>query len=145
MTARSPPSSATSVTLVTLDLRQNRLGDPIPWELAALKNLELLGLSSNWLTGPIPWELGYVTNLRFLWLDENYLTGAVPAEVRHLEKLTHLRINGNDLSDRLPEELILLPLEAFWWHGTQLCAPDSDMFQEWLWSIPDYMGGSNCE
>lgn len=136
-----PPELGELRKLVTLGLENNLLTGPIPRELGALRDLERLSLFSNGLTDSIPRDLGHFPNLRHLWLDDNRLIGPVPADFRNLERIEHLRIDSNPwLSGPLPQELTELSPEGFWWNGTGLCAPADDVFQEWLWAIPDQRG-----
>ena len=101
-------------------------------------------LGGNELTGPIPSELGDIEALNRLHLHENLLTGVLPGQLGDLEDLEELRIDDNRLTGRLPGSLTGLPLELFYWFSTSLCAPDDNEFQDWLKSIGDHRGGSNC-
>ena len=91
--------------VVGLDLGYNGLSGPIPPELGALSNLELLNLDVNALTGAIPPELGDLSNLEYLQLYRNDLSGAIPPELGGLSNLEWLDLAANDLSGPIPPEL----------------------------------------
>ena len=127
-----------------LYLAANRLEGPIPSELGNLTGLRGLFLHRNALTGAIPPELGNLTNLNELWLRSNSLSGSVPPELGALVNLRRMYLEDNPLSGPLPQALTNIPLDAFGWDRTQLCAPGNDAFQAWLRSINVVRGGATC-
>ena len=88
-------------------------------------------------------SLGRVTELD---LTRNGLAGRMPTTLGELARLMELRIGGNgDLAGRLPLSLRLLPLRAFHYSGTGLCAPVDAPFQAWLAGIGSHEGtGADC-
>lgn len=88
-------------------------------------------------------SLGRVTELD---LTHNGLAGRMPTTLGQLARLVELRIGGNgDLAGRLPLSLRLLPLRAFHYSGTGLCAPVDAPFQAWLAGIGSHEGtGADC-
>ncbi|GLJ41219.1 hypothetical protein SUGI_0853250 [Cryptomeria japonica] len=83
---RLPP--ILSVTLLTVDLRNNRLSGPLP---LPSPSLQVLDLSHNDFTGVIPSQIGSIppqlgnlSHLHVLDLSQNNLSGSIPPE---LEKL----------------------------------------------------------
>jgi len=79
-----------------------------------------------------------------LSLPDNAFSGPIPPEFGNLKSLTDLYVDLTGLSGRLPRELIGVPLRAFYWERTSLCAPADEEFQEWLASIPTNYGNRNC-
>ena len=78
-------------------------------------------------------------------LESNGLEGSVPGELGDLTHMTVLKLSGNALSGRLPRSLARLPLQEFRYGGTELCAPPSATFQEWLNGIAVHQGtGMEC-
>ncbi len=144
LTGRIPPELGNLESLEELYLGETRLTGPIPPELANLRNLRNLVLYGNRLTGPIPPELGHLENLGVLALSSNELTGPVPDELGNIPRLRILRIEDNPLAGPLPRGLIGLPLIAFSWNDTDLCAPADAAFQGWLDRIPQHDGGEDC-
>ncbi|MDE2761249.1 MAG: Ig-like domain-containing protein [Gemmatimonadota bacterium] len=145
LTGPIPPELGNMRNLRALSLTDSRVTGPIPPELANLRNLEFLGLFSNQLTGPIPPELGTMENLDVLWLSSNRLTGPVPGELGNIPELRVMRIDANPLAGPLPRDLIGLPLRAFSWNNTDLCAPADDAFQSWLDGISQHEGDEDCD
>ena len=85
-----------------LNLENNRLGGPIPTELAHLTSLKTLELWGNELTGPLPSELARLTHLMTLDLGGNPLTGPVPTELAQLTNLKTLELWRNHSLARFP-------------------------------------------
>ena len=82
----------------------------IPPELGQLTNLRVLGLDEHQFSGAIPPELGILSNLRFLslsgrWVEYGGLSGSIPPELGQLTKLEGLRLDRNQLSGSIPPEL----------------------------------------
>ena len=88
-----------------VELSDNGLAGPLPFELASLVKLESLDLSDNDLNGPVPVWLGNLVNLRSLDLGSNRLTGSIPGGMEGLVKLESLSFFGNDLSGPIPAGL----------------------------------------
>ena len=108
--------------------------------------------SDGWLGGPSldDWfgvstdSIGRVATLE---LSANGLSGQLPGSLGGMEAMTRLRIGGNEaLTGRLPLSLAVLALREFDWSGTNLCAPSTPRFREWLNGIPTQNGtGEECE
>ena len=134
LTGTLPPELGNLNNLLGLDLRENELSGPIPPELGRLASLERLDLSNNELTGVIPAELGNLANLVEFHVQDNDLTGGIPsslARIRSLERLAAL--NNANLSGALPDGLTgLQKLAGLHLDGTNVCAPRTQEFQEWL-------------
>ena len=140
-----PPETGHLAALEGLALDGNRLTGSIPPELGLLSNLKHLYLFSNQLIGVIPSELGNLANLLHLCLDRNRFTGTVPEELGSLTNLKWLHLFDNfDLSGPLPESITKLQLLELLIHGTQLCVPTTEPFEEWLEGILDKQI-SSCE
>ena len=91
-------------TVVSLDLRGNRLDGPIPLELGGLAELDTLILFDNRLDGPIPSELGRLAKAKLVVLAANELSGPIPAELGGMANVEGLFLNGNKLTS-VPAEL----------------------------------------
>ncbi|EFJ17008.1 hypothetical protein SELMODRAFT_421435 [Selaginella moellendorffii] len=89
-------------TLVTLNLRWNKLQDAILVEIGQLKKLQNL---FNSLRGPIPKELTYLQELRYVHLHENKLIGRIPPEFGELPYLRQLDVSNNHLVGTIRELL----------------------------------------
>ncbi|GEM_PF-200980 len=98
--------------VVSLDLRWNGLGGPIPQELGGLAELETLILFRNRLDGPIPPELGRLAKAKLVVLADNELAGPIPPELGRLADLEELWLNGNRLTSAPAELGRLTKLEA---------------------------------
>jgi hypothetical protein len=83
---------------------QNQFSGSIPAGSSSLSLLKL-ELYENRLKGPLPTELGLVTALRVLELEDNQFTGRIPSELRLLHRLWNLRVETNQFSGPLPSEL----------------------------------------
>ena len=78
-------------------------------------------------------------------LSDNGLSGFVPEALGLFANMKELRIGNNALTGRLPRSLAGVPLEAFDYGGTSLCAPDNADFWEWLNGISRHSGtGVRC-
>ena len=124
LTGPIPAELGALTNLELLSLWSNRLTGPIPAELGALTDLESLELASNRLTGPIPAWLGALTNLRTLNLASNRLTGPIPAELGALTNLELLSLWSNRLTGPIPAELgALTDLESLELASNRLTGP----------------------
>ncbi len=91
-------------TVVSLDLRWNKLDGPVPPELGGLAELDTLILFANRLTGPIPPELGDLAKAKLVVLAGNELSGPIPPELGGLASVEELHLNENRLTS-VPAEL----------------------------------------
>ena len=85
--------------LITLDLRDNQLGDDVT-DLNLPTTLTILRLSNTGLTGTIP-ALSQLTELTLLELNNNGLTGTIP-DLSQLTKLDRVYLSNNELSGQIP-------------------------------------------
>ena len=85
--------------LITLDLRDNPLGDDVT-DLKWPTTLTILRLSDAGLTGTIP-ALSQLTELTLLELNNNELSGTIPA-LSQLTKLDRVYLSNNQLSGQIP-------------------------------------------
>ena len=124
-----------------LEVRDNQLTGSIPAWLGELTRLSGLWLGDNGFSGGIPPALGNLSDLTSLRLWSNELTGPVPPEIGRLTELEDLYIHSTDLSGTLPDELLDIGgLGIFWFHQSELCAPATAEFDEWLEAIEDWRG-----
>ena len=106
--------------LITLDLRDNPLGDDVT-NLNLPTTLTLLRLSNTGLTGTIP-ALSQLTKLTLLELNDNELTGTIPA-LSQLTKLDRVDLSNNQLSGQIPPLSGLTALEELFLWENQLTGP----------------------
>ena len=169
LTGSIPRTLAKLKNLRSLELANNNLSGSLPRELGNLTSLEGLSLGENSITGPIPPELGDLTSLKTLLLGRNGLSGPIPPELGNLTRLESLSLFANNLAGSippalgsltrlrtlfiwqnpllngpLPRALMRIPLERFYWRGTNLCSPRGREFQDWLAGIPNRWGEGSC-
>jgi len=132
-----PPEIGELSALEYFWTEDNQLSGPIPPEIGKLGSMISLSLSKNQLSGGIPPELGKLSSMGLLTLDHNQLSGEIPPELGDLEKLEFFNLNDNEnLSGPIPIELTAIgSLEELSLEGTQICAPDGEVFEEWLGKI----------
>ena len=127
--------------LNVLEVRGNQLTGEIPPWLGELTDMRWLWLGDNQFSGGIPPALGNLTNLVSLRLWFNELTGPVPPEIGRLTALVDMYIHGTQLSGPLPDTLLDIgELGVFWFQSSDLCAPATAAFDEWLAGIEDWQG-----
>ena len=95
-----PAALANLGGLITLDLRNNPLGDDVT-NLNLPTTLTILSLSYTGLTGTIPAALSQLTELTFLELNNNELTGPIP-DLSQLTELDRVYLSNNQLSGQIP-------------------------------------------
>jgi len=89
-------------TLVSLNLRSNNFGGPIPGSIGNLTLLENLDLSHNSFSSSIPNALYRLHHLKTLNLESNNLHGNISNGVGNLTSLVRLDLEGNSISGTLP-------------------------------------------
>ena len=117
------PMNLFSLTnLITLNITNSNISDPLPSEIGALVNLTRLNLSNNQISGEIPSEIGNLINLTSLNLSSNQLSGNIPIEIFNMSNLKGqiepafigtvfypgLDLSNNLLDGSIPEQLGLL-------------------------------------
>ena len=139
-----PAALANLGGLITLDLRNNPLGDDvtnlnlpttltilslsytgltgtIPAALSQLTELTLLELNNNELTGPIP-DLSQLTELDRVYLSYNQLSGQIPS-LSQLAEMRILDLSNNQLTGQIPPLSGLAALEELFLWNNQLTGP----------------------
>ena len=134
---RIPPEIGNLAALETLLLYDNRLSGDIPAQIGNLSVLKELWLSENRLSGELPTDIGRLVALEILRMSDNQLTGGIPPEIGELNKLRSLNLSDKAaMSGPIPTELTAISsLEDLLLAGTQICAPENDLFVVWLESI----------
>ena len=129
-----PPELGDLDALENLWLFNNQLSGAIPPELGQLGNLKRLILNNNQFTGHIPPEIGRLNALWLLHLDYNQLSGEIPPELGEMEQLYELKLGFNEsMSGPVPIELTNNSgMRTLFLEGTQICAPNNAVFEEWL-------------
>ena len=132
-----PGSLGNLTSLNVLSLGRNQLTGPIPPGLGNLEMLESLHLHGNQLTGSVPAWLPRLEALRSLKLYNNALSGSLPEGMGSLQQLEELWVGNNpEMSGSLPLDMAeIAGIEIFKAGGTALCAPEDDVFLEWLAGI----------
>ncbi|KAL8032541.1 hypothetical protein ABFX02_13G103100 [Erythranthe guttata] len=96
--------SATSYSVVSLDLSSSNLSGPFPSILCRLKSLSFISLYDNFINSTLSEDdLALCQSLEHLDLAQNYLTGALPAGLADLPNLRYLDLTGNNFSGIIPE------------------------------------------
>ncbi len=134
--------------LQVISLDRNIISGSLPTQLGNLSNLTRLAMNRNSLTGAIPTQLGNLSNLSIIGLANNQLSGSLPAELSSLICLTRLSLHDNTaLSGALPDGFVnLANLQRLAVANTDLCAPNSEAFSDWLDTVSDKPGGvQTCE
>ena len=165
LTGEIPAELGSLPNLAYLRLGFNELTGGIPGSFRNLRRLNLLEVRTNQLTGGIPAWLGELTEMKWLWLGDNQfsggippalgnltdlvsfrlwannLTGPVPPEIGRLTALDEMYVHGTQLSGPLPDTLLDIgELLVFWFQSSDLCAPATAAFDEWLAGIDDWQG-----
>ncbi|RHN58873.1 putative leucine-rich repeat-containing, plant-type, leucine-rich repeat domain, L [Medicago truncatula] len=99
-----------------IDMSNNYLEGPIPYEITQLKALNALNLSHNALSSHIPSSVGNLKNLESLDLSNNSLNGKIPQELSSIYFLEYMNLSFNHLVGRIPL-------------GTQIQSFDTDSFK----------------
>ena len=100
---RFPRGIKNCTSLTGLDLSNNELSGPLPFDIAKLvPSVTTLNLSSNKFSGEIPMSLSNCTYLNVLILDHNHLSGEIPPELGHLVRLKQFNFSNNMLSGVVP-------------------------------------------
>ncbi|KAK3006444.1 hypothetical protein RJ639_015954 [Escallonia herrerae] len=72
-------SSLLASSLVTFDVRDNKLSGKIPGWINSFSNLRVLLLGGNRFEGPIPFQLCDLRNISMIDLSSNELSGSIPS------------------------------------------------------------------
>ncbi|XP_074566214.1 uncharacterized protein LOC141822784 [Curcuma longa] len=100
----SIPDTISSLTsLIELELGDNQLSGTIPRMPSSIAMT--LNLSHNLFSGPLPSNLGALIQLEILDLSNNNFTGQVPDSFVNMRSLTLLDLSNNSLSGTLPDQL----------------------------------------
>ena len=82
-----------SLSLLTLDIRDNRFFDSIPEEIDSLSKLRVLLLSGNHFSGMIPKKLCQLEKIGIMDLSRNSFSGTIPYCFR---KITFGQIDASE-------------------------------------------------
>ncbi|KNA02665.1 hypothetical protein SOVF_216500, partial [Spinacia oleracea] len=94
-----------SAHLVLLDVSNNKLSGPIPFNITNCRNLETFRANNNNFSGNIPVELTALSSLTTLLLNDNKLSGELPSRIISWKSLESLNLARNNLSGTLPPAL----------------------------------------
>nr|POE98445.1 putative inactive leucine-rich repeat receptor-like protein kinase [Quercus suber] len=102
--AQFPRGIKNCTSLTGLDLSDNELSGPLPFDIAELvPSLSSLNLSGNKFSGEIPKNTVNCSYLNVLILDHNQLTGEIPPELGLLGRIKIFSISENMLSGVVPD------------------------------------------
>ncbi|MEQ8714565.1 MAG: T9SS type A sorting domain-containing protein [Cyclobacteriaceae bacterium] len=137
--------------LQVLDLHDNKLNGRIDSSIGNLHELLSLYLSENNLDGPIPDSIGQLSKLKVLNLSNNMLTGIIPNSVGEILDLIALQVDHNPLGGTLPisivnlEQLALNSTYILDFSNTDICEPQSDIYEDWKIDRFIESSGISCE
>ncbi|KAL4631879.1 hypothetical protein ACB092_04G010000 [Castanea dentata] len=101
---RFPRGIKNCTSLTGLDLSNNELSGPLPFDIAELvPSVTTLNLSRNNFSGKIPKSFANCSYLNLLLLDRNQLTGEIPPELAHLSRMKQFNVSNNMLSGAVPD------------------------------------------
>ncbi|KAM3750030.1 hypothetical protein ACB098_04G006900 [Castanea mollissima] len=90
-------------SLTGLNLSNNKLSGPLPFDIAELVPfVTILDLSGNNFSGEIPKNIVNCSYLNVLKLDHNQLTGQIPPELGLLSRIKAFSVSDNMLSGVVP-------------------------------------------
>ncbi|KAM3750032.1 hypothetical protein ACB098_04G007100 [Castanea mollissima] len=103
LSGQFPRGIKNCTSLTGLDLSNNKLSGPLPFDIAELVPfVTSLDLSVNKFSGEIPKNIVNCSYLNVLKLDHNHLTGGIPAELSLLARLKQFDVSNNMLSGSVP-------------------------------------------
>jgi Leucine-rich repeat (LRR) protein len=82
-------------SLVSLDLRENKLNGSLPASIGKLSSLEVLYIRDNQLSGSIPREVENLMQLTVFRVARNHFTGYLPPNICQGGLLQYFTANGN--------------------------------------------------
>jgi hypothetical protein len=91
------PASISDLSVLEINLQNNRLDGTLPSLLAKMRSLATLNLAGNRFSGSLPSELGDLDALGFLDLSANAFTGFVPSSFTQLSSLGLLDLSGTSI------------------------------------------------
>ena len=96
-------------SLETLTIGENPFSSLLPDSVGNLsRSLQEFEANSCKLKGPIPKEIGALRNLNMLVLSDNNLSGTIPSTIKGMKSLQRLYLDGNQLEQSIPTEICLL-------------------------------------
>lgn len=140
------PAAVLQLTkLQSLQFWSNALDGSIPNAISNLTALTELDLSFNRFSGTLPAAIGELSQLRQLFVENNQLSGSIPSALSLLSQLEVLWLENNNFSGTIPASLVnLTQLQAFSFAGTDLCAPTTAEFGNWLAQLTTLEVNTDC-
>ncbi|KAK3007420.1 hypothetical protein RJ639_015193, partial [Escallonia herrerae] len=105
-------SSLFASSLVTLDVRDNKLSGEIPGWINSFSNLRVLLLGGNSFEGPIPLQLCDLGNISIIDLSRNELSGPIPSCL-HGIKVGYRKAFDDTFRTEIYEALMNMPLYSY--------------------------------
>ncbi|KAL0012956.1 hypothetical protein SO802_000025 [Lithocarpus litseifolius] len=97
-----------SMILIHLILRSNKLTGRIPSTLGLVQTLQVIRFDRNSITGPVPSNLNNLVNVGELYLSNNNLSGPIP-NLTGMNSLNYLEMENTQLQGEVPVSLFSLP------------------------------------
>ena len=99
-----------------LNLINNNLSGPVPWQLGQNLELQVLNLANNKLSGTVSWQLGSFGKMQYFSLSGNAMSGPIPwqlgnlgiTEERDIAKM-RLYLGNMGLTGSIPPQLGNIP------------------------------------
>ncbi|XP_021739689.1 probable LRR receptor-like serine/threonine-protein kinase At3g47570 [Chenopodium quinoa] len=88
--------------LVELGLAQNHLEGPLPFEVSKQLSLVGLDISNNKLSGKVQSGLASCVSLLYLYMQGNFFHGPIPSSLSFLKSMQELDLSLNKLSGHIP-------------------------------------------
>lgn len=109
-------------SLTTLDLSNNNIQNPFPYQLPP--NMTYLNLAGNDLSDPLPYSISKITSLNYLNVSHNSLSGQISDVFGKLFNLSTLDLSFNRFAQDLPSSFSLLSnLSILYVQNNQLTGP----------------------
>ncbi|KAM4126248.1 hypothetical protein ACB094_01G373500 [Castanea mollissima] len=96
-----------SMILIHLILRSNKLTGMIPTTLGLVRTLEVIRFDRNSITGPMPSNINNLVNVNQLYLSNNNLSGPIP-NLTGMNSLNYLEMENTQLRGEVPVSLFSL-------------------------------------
>ncbi|KAF3952869.1 hypothetical protein CMV_021625 [Castanea mollissima] len=96
-----------SMILIHLILRSNKLTGMIPSTLGLVRTLEVIRFDRNSITGPMPSNINNLVNVNQLYLSNNNLSGPIP-NLTGMNSLNYLEMENTQLRGEVPVSLFSL-------------------------------------
>ncbi|XP_010547578.1 PREDICTED: LRR receptor-like serine/threonine-protein kinase HSL2 [Tarenaya hassleriana] len=108
-----PPSLSNARHLGQLDVSGNNFSGPIPAKICDLRDITLIDISRNRFSGTLPSCIAEMRKLERVNMQENLLGGEIPSSLSSWTELTELNLSNNRFRGVIPRELGDLPVLTY--------------------------------